>query len=58
MEGNACKGNHGGGGLMEEEPGKRNHGGGTTKEDSWRKDKEGRTSEEAPVSIRGYLGGI
>ena len=28
------------------------------KEDSWRKDNEGRISDEASGSIRGYLGGI
>ena len=28
------------------------------KEESWRKDNEGRISEEASGSIRGYLGGI
>ena len=37
---------------------RRKHGGRIMKEDSWREDNEGRTSEEASGNISGYLGSI
>ena len=42
---------------MKEESRRRNRGGGTMKDDSWRKDNdnEGRISDEASGSIKGYL---